>query len=118
MEQEVKQCQRGDTFRRRAQVVQRDESQAFNITGCTFWFTVKRSRKDADASAVYRQNDNQIPRIDTPNGIIEVMIPATTTATMLPGLYQCDIQIKLTNNDIYTISDFVLMIEEDVTRAI
>lgn len=106
---------RGDDTTITVFVTQR--GQPFNVTGCTFFFTAKRSPRDADAAAVVTlESGSGITIVNAAAGEIEIEVPSSTTDAMAPGDYWCDVQMKLPNGRIKTPGSIVWTILADTTR--
>jgi len=85
-----------------------------DITGYTFWFTVKTLESDADASAIIQK---EVTVHTTPlSGITTIEIPYTDTE-IDAGDYQYDIQMKSTTDDITTLLRGTFRIKQDITLS-
>ncbi len=95
----------------------------FNPTGCSFWFTVKVSKEDAD-TGVYQLTSagGAITIADATNGIVQIKIPAgqtyNPTFEYKDTPYYYDVQMKDASNNISTVAMGRVTVLADVTRTI
>jgi hypothetical protein len=87
---------------------------AIDITGNTYWFTIKASPDDvsplAQASIVATGADALL-------GKVTVAIPSSSTSTIVPGKLYYDIQEKDSTNKIYTLLLGRVKVIKDITLA-
>ena len=89
----------GDDFLYTATVLD-DDGDAYNLTGATLWFTVKRRKSDADASAIAQLywidgGASSGITVATPaTGIAAVRIVAASTTAIVQAAHFWDLQLK------------------------
>jgi hypothetical protein len=88
---------------------------AYNISGATIWFTLKKNRLDADTQAALQKTLTQ--HSDPSHGITTLSLTASDTA-IEPGRYFYDFQVKTQSGVIITFLSGVVNVLEDVTRTI
>jgi hypothetical protein len=86
---------------------------AVDITGSTFFLTVKQNKEDLDANAVI--SENQATHDDPTNGVTSFTI-SNTAMTLSPGEYFYDIQVKTALGRVRTILSGKFIIVTDITR--
>lgn len=93
----------------------------FDITGCTIYFTAKRSIDDSDANAVISATtlNGGVIITDAPNGVAQAIPTAVSTSglTIDENLFW-DVQIKTVGGRIHTIANGILSVVRDITRAV
>lgn len=89
-------------------------SVAYNITGATVWFTLKKDRNDADSEAVLQKSISS--HSDPTNGKTTLSLTSTDTA-IEAGRYFYDFQIKTASGSIITFLSGTVDVLEDVTRT-
>lgn len=72
-----------------------------DITGYTFYFTVKYNKNDSDDQAVFKITDSTIAAPTT--GVINLEVVRADTVGKRPGIYPYDIKYKDASGDIKTI---------------
>lgn len=93
---------------------QNDDGTAKDITGYTFWLTIKSSKEDSDADAVVQKTVTS--HTDAVNG--ETTIDLTNADTDgLAGSYVYDIQEKTASGNINTLLKGTMYFDEDVTES-
>lgn len=90
------------------------DGNAQDITGWTFWLTVKESITDADSDAVIQKEVTS--HTDPTNGQTEFVVTQSDTAD-LRGNYDYDMQRRDGNGDIVTFATGRLTFEREVTEA-
>lgn len=105
---------KGDTLGIDLQVNNEDGT-GFDLTGSTVYFTAKKEINDTDADAVIAY-ETTTDFSSTTTGLVEITIPATTMDA-LDGCYVYDIQVKFSDNTIFTPLTGVLVVKDDVTRG-
>jgi len=85
-----------------------------DITGWTFWLTIKENKSDTDAEAVVQKTVTS--HTDPTNGKTEIDVDAADTED-LAGNYWYDMQREDENGDIKTFAHGVMSIREDTTVA-
>ena len=115
---------RGDTLVLTASVKQSDGVTAFNLTGCTMWFTVKDSRDTladdtAAISKLYWVSGGAALGIAvaTPaTGVGTITMPAADSANLNPALtYVYDVQVKDASGLIFTVVQGTIAPSADTT---
>ena len=122
---------RGDTLQFVVQVLQvplgfppDTPPQVVNVTGWTFWFTVKKYFADPDNVAVFQgkstDGSGTVTITDAPNGKVTLTLPASATLNYPDSVVQLvyDVQGKDTSGNIYTVDSGSVSVSPDVTRAI
>lgn len=114
---------RGDTCYFDILVTQDADGSAFDLTGCSAWFTVKLSRNAADAAKILQKTVGSGLTVvgSALAGKLRLQLSATDTAALLTRIpYVWDIQIKNSAGDIITPSGLAgkIIVEGDVTRAV
>jgi hypothetical protein len=101
---------RGDSGRLDVTVTQADGA-AYDLTGCTLFLTVKNSLTDADSAAVIRK---EVTAHDAPlAGESHFEILTTDNATA--GVRFYDVQLKDSDNKIFTLFGGIWKVLADVT---
>jgi len=101
---------RGDSGRLDVTVTQSDGT-AYDLTGCTLFLTVKNALADADSLAVIRK---EVTAHDAPeSGESHFEILTTDNATA--GVRFYDVQLKDSDNKIFTLFGGVWRVVADVT---
>lgn len=90
-------------------------SVAYNITGSTIWFTLKKDRTDPDTEAALQKT--LTVHSDPTHGITTLSLTSTDTA-IEPGRYFYDFQFKAQSGTIITFLSGTVDVLEDVTRTI
>jgi hypothetical protein len=93
----------------------------YNLASCELWFTAKRSITEADGAAVMSLGTTPLTGITITNPangqfVIEIT-PANTYSMNSGATLLCDIQLKDTNNRVYTVARGTITVVEDVTRT-
>lgn len=107
---------RGDTWTLKIQVQNLDESPR-DITGWTFWFTLKLNPTVADEDA-----DAQVELLveagdDATAGICYLTLLPAVTETLLPASHYYDVQYKSPLGDVQTMMYGKQPISRDITRS-
>jgi len=84
-----------------------------DITGNTYWVTLKANRTDSDPGAA--QVSVVASGTNATNGIVIVAISSTVTATITPGTYFYDLQEVDTLGNVYTLLLGRVKVERDIT---
>jgi hypothetical protein len=88
---------------------------AIDITGYTFWLTIKTLEAEADADAELQK---EVTTHTTPTGGITTLpITSAESGAIEVGDYQYDIQMKSVSGDITTLIRGTFIIEQDITVA-
>lgn len=119
---------RGDTFHKRVTLTVTDpdteEEEAYDLTDCTLWFTVKVHSNDADDDAVIAAyweeggNSSQITVADPTAGVIEVTVTADEMDDFAVGRYYWDLQLLDAGLEVTTIDDGTFDVVRDITRRV
>jgi len=89
---------------------------ALDISGNTYWFTVKSSPDDADPGLA--QASITASGSDAVAGKVTIAIPASSTSTIAPGKWYYDIQeVEASTNKIYTLLLGRVKVVKDITRT-
>lgn len=98
------------------------DSAVYNISGHKAWFTVKSAFADPDVSALIQVTGNAasgITFINQTGGTMRISLTPTHTLSLpLNTALECDIQLKTTENKIYTIFLDEITVSPRVTKAI
>ena len=94
-------------------VRQDGDGAAVDITGYTYFFTMKTLRDDTDADALIQKVVTA--HTDPTNGKTTISIDAADTASIAPGAYFYDIQEKDTSGNIMTWTSDTFQLEQDIT---
>lgn len=100
----------GDTYPVKIQILSEDGT-AFDLTGCTCFFTVKKRYEDTDAQALISLNTTT--HVTALEGITEFNM--TSANTSLVGSFLYDVKVKDTNNIIYSVITDKIIFENHVT---
>jgi len=84
-----------------------------DITGYTFFMTVKKSKDDKDDDAIITEDVTS--HSDPTNGVTVITLSSTDT-NVAPGIYYYDIQYKDTSDNIKTVLYGVFEVLVDYTR--
>lgn len=87
---------------------------AYDITGSTIWFTLKKNKNDADSQASLQK---EVTSHTNPSGGITAITLSATDTNIQPGKYFYDIQMKTSGGEIYTLASGTVEVLEDVTRS-
>ena len=110
---------RGDTKYINIPVTQPNGT-AYNLTGCSLWFTVKRHVGDVDALAVFQLTiGSGIAILSAAGGTAQVTITPALTASLVgnPDRLVYDVQLKSSTNEVFTIEQGTLTVKAGVTLA-
>jgi len=112
---------RGDTFTERLVFTSIDSNGVvtpIDITGWTIFFTIKKSKTDADTSAVIRVTLSDDSFATSPElGIALVEVPASDLDDLL-GMYYYDFQMKTLDGKVYTILEGTITFVADISRRV
>jgi hypothetical protein len=109
---EYRKIYRGDDYTLSVEVKDADGN-AYDLTGCTLFHTVKENESDSDDDAVIKSDVTT--HTDPTNGESEIDVPDTDTDDLTPGDYYYDVQLKDASGNIYTLEKGVMTVEYDVT---
>lgn len=88
-----------------------------NITGYTYWLTLKVNMDDLDANAALQVQI--VPEsADAVQGVVIIKAPAAQTSLLEPISYFYDIQQVDTNGEVQTLMIGKVKVIKDVTRSI
>ena len=90
----------GDDFPYTITVVDSDGS-AVDLTGYTFYMTIKYKKSDSDTQAIFKKTVTVIP--DPELGIVTITIDRADTLGIIPGTYPYDIKYKDDSGDVRTL---------------
>ena len=90
---------------------------AQDITGCTLWWTLKKSKTDPDSAAILQKtNGSGITIVSAAGGTFTVRINSTDLSSIdSERLYYWDVQIKDAANIIQTVMTGTVVIALDIT---
>lgn len=92
---------------------------AFNPTGSTLIFSIKRNATDSDANAKVQKISSVggFTTVDAAAGLVTVtLVPSDRSALVGGSTYQCDVQAQnATTGAVKTVARFVLNVIQDVT---
>lgn len=103
----------------------RGDTWSISITGLgsligrdELWWTIKRSRDDSDAGAIYQATEGLgITVDDAAAGNITLRLSAAVTALIPPRTYYYDVQLLLSDGTVQTLAEGRFEVLADVTRA-
>lgn len=101
---------KGDTYPLDIQLIRVDES-LIDLTGCTVFFTVKRTLQDADNEALIKKDITSFTSATTG----ELSIALTSTDVNYIGEFYYDIKIKYTSGLIESVITDKFILMEHVT---
>lgn len=104
---------RGDTWPLEFEARNATTGAIYDITGSTWWLTVKTLITDVDSSAIYQAEWSS--HSDPTNGKTTLSIANTITANFVSRDYAYDVQMKTQTGDIHTVAKGTLTVEPDVT---
>ena len=90
----------GDDFPYQITVVDSDGT-AVDLTGYTFYMTVKKKKGDSDTQAILKKTVTSIP--DPELGIVTITIDRADTLNFTAGVYPYDIKYKDASGDVRTL---------------
>lgn len=112
----IKDYIRGDS--RAISLTVRDaEGDAFNLTGCTVFFTVNATEAPDDDTAAIIEKEVTVHTNPTA-GLTTISITNADTQDLTPGSYWYDIQLKDTSGNITSLKKDRFIIISDITRRI
>ena len=85
---------------------------AYDITGATCFFTVKKSADEADADASISKSWTSHT---TPTSGLTTLALSSTDTNLTPGVYVFDTQVKASNGSIFSITPGTVTVVADVT---
>jgi len=85
-----------------------------DITGFTFWLTIKTLESDADAVAVIQK---EVTTHTTPTSGITTFVLSNTDTDIEATDYQYDIQMKNTTGEITTLVRGTFVVKQDITLS-
>ena len=90
---------------------------AFDLTGSTLFFTLKRKITDLDADALVQcQTGDRLTHTNAAGGLATLRLPAADTAPMPLNIpLVADIQVKTAAGEIYTVASGKITFSADVT---
>lgn len=86
-----------------------ENGDAIDLTGYTFYMTIKKKKNDSDENAVFKKTVTSIPNPTL--GRVTITIDRDDTLSISPGIYSYDIKYKDDGGDIRTViyGDFKLI---------
>jgi hypothetical protein len=91
------------------------EGNPIDITGNTYWVTLKTAKDDADQGAAQVNITASGP--DAINGIVIVAFDSSITTNLTPGTYYYDLQEVDLSGNVYTILLGKVRVVSDITRS-
>ena len=113
----------GDDFVYTATVLD-DDGDAYNLTGATLWFTVKRRKSDADTSAIAQLywisgGASSGITVATPaTGIAAIRIAAADTDEITQAAHSWDLQLKDAAGVVRTVDHGTLVVLNRATAKV
>jgi hypothetical protein len=97
-----------------------DSGSALNITGFTYWFTLKDNIDDADPGAlqVSITPDISTSPTEASQGIVYITASKTATELVTPGTFNYDVQQVDGSGKVQTLLIGKVKVVKDVTRSI
>lgn len=93
----------------------------YDVTNCTFWFTVKSQYTDSDAGIFQLTSGSGISIIDGPNGQIEVVVPKSQAYspawTNADTTFEYDLQMKTQAGAVKTLNRGKFTVLAEVTQS-
>jgi len=86
-----------------------------DITGYTFWFTLKSGVDDADPGALQVTATSGSP--DAAAGILYINVPKASTDGLTSGTYNYDVQQVDDSNNVQTLLIGKVKVVKDITRS-
>lgn len=87
-----------------------------DITGYTYWLTLKADIKVEDAKADLQVKIYPVPQ-EAVNGVVFIKAPSSETSSLTAGTYFYDIQQVNDNNEVQTLMMGKVKVVRDVTRS-
>jgi hypothetical protein len=113
VEQICLKIKRGDSWSRTLCFEYHPSHALIDITGWTIFFTVKTSAEDPDSSAIISKT---ITSFANPlAGEAELELTSTDTSQAI-GSYLFDLQVKTSNNEVYTVLEGLITITKDISQ--
>jgi hypothetical protein len=108
---------RGDDWT--LKLVLTSDSSVLDITGYTFWFTLKSSVDDADPGAlqVTSTPSTATSPTEASQGILYINASKTLTDSLTPGTYNYDVQQIDGSNKVQTLLIGKVKVVKDITRS-
>lgn len=78
-----------------------EDGVAINLTGYTFYMTVKSKLDDSDENAIFKKTVTSIPQATS--GIVTIDIVRADTLNKKPGIYPYDIKYKDDGGEVRTV---------------
>ncbi|HAW05865.1 MAG TPA: hypothetical protein DCW83_14355 [Saprospirales bacterium] len=109
---------RGDDWT--LKLVLTSDSSVLDITGYTFWFTLKSNVEDADPGAlqVTATPSTATSPTEASQGILYINASKTLTDGLAPGTYNYDVQQIDGSNKVQTLLIGKVKVVKDITRSI
>lgn len=96
-------------------VTVKDSNGVVDITGYTFWFTVKADETDTDGDAKIQK---EVTSHTAPASGETAIVLSTTDTDLEVRSYYYDIQMKDTTNSITTLLKDRLLVNQDITQTV
>jgi len=105
----------GDDFPYQITVVDSDGT-AVDLTGYTFYMTVKDNKQDSDSQVIFKKTVTSIPSPEL--GIVTITVDRADTLTVSPGDYPYDIKYKDDSGDVRTVFRGKFRIVQAITDSV
>ena len=112
-QRDLKPLVRGDDWT--LKLVLTSDNTPLDITGYTFWFTLKSDIEDADPGALQVTASSGSP--DASVGILYINIPKANTDTLVPGTFNYDVQQVDVSSNVQTLLIGKVKVVKDITRS-
>lgn len=90
---------------------------AFDLTGCTVYFTVNATTSPTDDTSASIQKSTSSFSSPT-SGVATITLTHTDTDSLTPGTYFYDVQLKDSSSNITSLKQDKFVITADITRRI
>lgn len=96
------------------------EGTVLDITGYSFWFTLKESIDDADPGAVQVTASPDISTSPTQasQGVLYITVPKASTDSLAPKTYNYDVQQVDGSGNVQTLLIGKVKVVRDITRSV
>lgn len=94
--------------------VQDSDDNAIDITGYTFWFTMKKQQDDTDAQAVIQKS---VTSHTTPASGLTAFSLSKTDTNIAVDSYYYDIQMKDASGNVQTLTKGQAKVIQDITQS-
>lgn len=95
-----------------------DVGAAVDISGAAFWLTLKYSPAQSDDQAELQYQVTAPADANSVAGRMSIKVPAATTASVDPGSYYADVQMKDTSDEVFTVAGGQIQAMSRVTQGL